>query len=258
MTSGCEAWWGLTAMPTHYFSQCLPTPLAWFAANLPPGWVHKLSVLSTFIIEIPLTFLFFAPTVALRKLTFFCQVFLMIVIMLSGNYNFFNILFIGLCLSLADDSWISPSPSQTKPSHPVISCCWCIFHLVACTMLGWFIGQCANFQINPDFSIDSSLAFSMKDFDNFLSYSVTAGAALGLAGVVWSVIISLRLTPITMRSLVTISIYSILALSMFSLSLPSYAGQLDRRAYDRIPAEIKLWDRRLSHLELHHGYGLFR
>ena len=243
-------------MPTHYFSQCLPTPAAWFAANLLPDWIHKLSVLSTFIIEIPLTFLFFAPTVALRKLTFFCQVFLMIVIMLSGNYNFFNILFIGLCLSLADDSWISSS--KVSPSHPAVSCCWCIFHLGACTSLGWFIGQCVNFHINPDFSIDSSLAFSMKDFDNFLWYTVTAGAGLGLSGVIWSGVISLRSSSVNIRNLMTTTVYTVLAVSMFTLSLPSYAGQLDRRAYDIIPSEVKLWDRRLSHLELHHGYGLFR
>ena len=30
LTSGCDAWWGLSAMPTHYFSQCLPTPLSWY------------------------------------------------------------------------------------------------------------------------------------------------------------------------------------------------------------------------------------
>ena len=30
----------------------------------------------------------------------------MVVIMLTGNYNFFNFLFMGLCLSLADDSWL--------------------------------------------------------------------------------------------------------------------------------------------------------
>ena len=38
--------------------------------------------------------------------TVFLQVFLMVVIMLTGNYNFFNFLFMGLCLSLADDSWL--------------------------------------------------------------------------------------------------------------------------------------------------------
>ena len=60
-------------MPTHYSSQCLPSPLAWHA-SLAPAWLHKLSTLATFVIEIPLTFLFFAPTTALRKLTFYCQV----------------------------------------------------------------------------------------------------------------------------------------------------------------------------------------
>jgi hypothetical protein len=55
LTSGCPAWWGLSAMPTHYSSQvpapapsfttmqCLPTPLAWLAA-LQPDWLHRLSV----------------------------------------------------------------------------------------------------------------------------------------------------------------------------------------------------------------------
>ena len=98
----------------------------------------------------------------------------------------------------------------------------------------------------------------MKDFDTFLSYSVPAGAVLGLTGLVWSAVTSLRLTSITARNMATITTYTILAVSMFTLSLPSYTGQLDRRTYDRIPAEVKLWDRRLSHLQLHHGYGLFR
>lgn len=67
LTSGCPTWWGLTAMPTHYFSQCLPTPAAWYAANLMPNWLQRLSVAATFVIEIPLTFLFFAPTASLRR-----------------------------------------------------------------------------------------------------------------------------------------------------------------------------------------------
>jgi hypothetical protein len=72
LTSGCPTWWGLTAMPTHYFSQCLPTPLAWYAALL-PDWMQRLSVLATFVIEIPLVFLFFGPTSSLRRFTFYIQ-----------------------------------------------------------------------------------------------------------------------------------------------------------------------------------------
>jgi hypothetical protein len=34
------------------------------------------------------------------------QAFLMVVIMLTGNYNFFNFLYMALCLSLADNNWL--------------------------------------------------------------------------------------------------------------------------------------------------------
>ena len=106
LTSGCPTWWGLTAMPTHYSSQCLPTQLAWYASLL-PDWMQRLSVVSTFVIEMPLTFLFFAPTASLRRFTFYMQAFLMLAIMLTGNYNFFNFIYLALCISLADDSWLS-------------------------------------------------------------------------------------------------------------------------------------------------------
>ena len=58
--------------------------------------------------------------------------------------------------------------------------------------------------------------------------------------------------------LASVSLYTVLAVALFSLSLPSYSGQLDRKTYDRIPASIKTWDSRLRFLELNHGYGLFR
>ena len=138
-------------MPTHYSSQCLPSPLAWQAALL-PAWIHKLSVLSTFIIEIPLTFFFFAPSSALRKLTFYCQVMLMAMIMLTGNYNFFNILYIGLCLSVADDSWITRDRTESK-SHPALYCCWCLAHLAVCLGLGWFIGKTLDLTVDIHLSL---------------------------------------------------------------------------------------------------------
>ena len=88
LQSQCPTWWGLTAMPTHYESQCIPTPLAWYAYNVQAeGTIfHKLSVVVTYLTEIPLTLFFFAPTTTLRKLTFVFQIQLMIAIMLTGNY----------------------------------------------------------------------------------------------------------------------------------------------------------------------------
>ena len=72
-----------------------------FAYNLTPGgeWAHKLSVVMTYVIEIPLTLLFFAPTVFLKQLTFAAQLSLMLLIMATGNYNFFNILYGSECIT---------------------------------------------------------------------------------------------------------------------------------------------------------------
>jgi len=43
LLSRCPAWWGLTALPTHYESQCLPTWMAWYAYHLPGKRLHALS-----------------------------------------------------------------------------------------------------------------------------------------------------------------------------------------------------------------------
>ncbi len=37
--------------------------------------------------------------------------------MLTGNYNFFNILYMGLCLSLMDDTWLEDSTRSEGAFH---------------------------------------------------------------------------------------------------------------------------------------------
>lgn len=61
------------ALTYHYETQCLPTPAAWFAHHL-PVWLHKLSVVATFLIEIAVPPLFFAPVRRLRLAAFCSQV----------------------------------------------------------------------------------------------------------------------------------------------------------------------------------------
>ena len=101
LQSKCPTWWGLTALNYHYESQCIPTPLGWYAHQL-PGWFQEFSVASTFWIQIVLSFLFFAPVTSLVYFSMLCQIFLQILILLTGNYNFFNFLTIVLCLSLGN------------------------------------------------------------------------------------------------------------------------------------------------------------
>ena len=97
-------WHELTALTYHYETTCLPTTLSWYAHQL-PVWFHKFSCVAMFVIEIGIPFLFFFPR-RLRLLAFWVQILFQILIMATGNYNFFNLLTIALCVLLVDDAFL--------------------------------------------------------------------------------------------------------------------------------------------------------
>ncbi len=94
-------WPNLTAMSFHYWTQPLPNRIAWYAAHL-PVWFQKMSTGSVLVIELTIPFLIFAPR-RLRMFAAWCLVGLQVLIFLTGNYTFFNLLAIGLCVFLFDD-----------------------------------------------------------------------------------------------------------------------------------------------------------
>jgi hypothetical protein len=100
--SGDETWRKLTALNFHYFTQPLPNQVAWYIHQL-PEWFHKISVAIMLFIEIVVPFFFFAPA-RLRYIAGILAITLQIIILATGNYTFFNILSISLCLFLFDDS----------------------------------------------------------------------------------------------------------------------------------------------------------
>jgi lipase maturation factor 1 len=91
-------WRLLAALNFHYYTQPLPTPLAWYTQQL-PGWFQKASVGVVFLVEILVPFLFFAPR-RIRRVAAWITIGLQIVILLTGNYTFFNWLTIALCMWL--------------------------------------------------------------------------------------------------------------------------------------------------------------
>jgi hypothetical protein len=101
--SGDMSWRRLTALAHHYETQPLPTPLAWFAHQLPQRF-HKFSAVLMFVIELLVPFLIFAPP-PYRHVGGLLIVGLMLAIMLTGNYCFFNLLAIALCLPLFDNDF---------------------------------------------------------------------------------------------------------------------------------------------------------
>jgi hypothetical protein len=105
LVSGDPTWRSLTALSYHYWTQPLPTPLAWYMAQL-PLWFMQLSTVFTFIVELFVPFLFFAPR-RLRYLGGALTIALQALIILTGNYTFFNWLTIAICILLFDDAAFS-------------------------------------------------------------------------------------------------------------------------------------------------------
>ena len=101
LASGDPTWRNLTALTFHYQTQPLPTWVGWYANQL-PLWFQKFSCAAMFAIELGAPFLIFLP----RQIRFFgasAIAFLQILILLTGNYTFFNWLTLALCLLLLDD-----------------------------------------------------------------------------------------------------------------------------------------------------------
>jgi hypothetical protein len=107
--SGCvkllshdRSWHSLTALNVHYETQPLPTWIGWGIHQL-PAWLHQASTIVMFAIELLVPFLIFAPR-RLRQIGCIAMVTLQVLILLTGNYCFFNLLTIALCLLLLDDA----------------------------------------------------------------------------------------------------------------------------------------------------------
>ena len=120
LTSGDPTWRGLTAMTFHFWTQPLPTPIAWYA-NLLPVWLLEASTAAVLAIELLAPLLFLAPRRA-RALSCALIVGLQVVIALTGNYAFFNLLTAALCLFLLDDAALErfvPGPGvQLQTNQP--------------------------------------------------------------------------------------------------------------------------------------------
>ena len=141
LASGDPVWHHLTALNFHYETQPLPTWIGWYAHQLPHGF-QKLSVWVMFGIELFIPFLIFAS----RRFRHFASTVLMafqVLILLTGNYCFFNLLTIALCILLWDDaawplSWqnrLIPSKAKITESRLVSWPKWVIAPVTALIVL---------------------------------------------------------------------------------------------------------------------------
>lgn len=101
LASGDPSWWSGSALSYHFETQPLPNAIAWYA-HLLPAWCLTAGTYATLAIELLAPLAIVGP-VRLRLAAFWSFLLLEVLIFLTGNYNFFNLLTMVMCVSLLDD-----------------------------------------------------------------------------------------------------------------------------------------------------------
>ncbi len=123
LLSGDPTWRNFSALQYHYETQPLPTWISWYLHNT-ADWFGVMSVALMFAIEIAVPFIIVFPPTFRKTRTVGCVLLcvLQVVIALSGNYGFFNLLTLVLYLSLLDDytlrKLLPHSLSKISAPHP--------------------------------------------------------------------------------------------------------------------------------------------
>jgi hypothetical protein len=109
-------WRNLHALRFHFMTQPLPNPIAYYAYRL-PAWMLDSMTAATLCIELASPFLLFCPRRA-RQVGVGLLILLQLAIILTGNYAFFNLLALALCLCGLDDRTFGPLARvlQWRPS----------------------------------------------------------------------------------------------------------------------------------------------
>ena len=183
LSSRDPTWRNLTALQYHYETQPLPTWISWFAHQL-PSWIQKSSTLVMFFIELVIPFLIFIPGRA-RRFACCSILILQILILLTGNYCFFNLLTIALCLLLLDDSDLErltparwrkePTPPNAAPPRPLcrLAATIPLTLLVALTSIMQYAGTFRRSVDYPRWMISTYVWLSpFRTFNNYGLFAV--------------------------------------------------------------------------------------
>ncbi|KAM4747835.1 lipase maturation factor 2 isoform 2-T2 [Rhinophrynus dorsalis] len=269
LTSRCPTWWGLTALTYHYETQCIPTPAAWFAHQL-PVWFHKLSVVATYVIEIGVPWLFFLPFRRIQLFSFYAQVLLQVLIILTGNYNFFNLLTLVLCCSLLDDQHLTFS-KRSKKTQPrgagrlfSLSSLALLLELAVYGLLIFWTVKHFDFQINWDkHYVDSRTAFTYHDFQQWLRTITFPSIWMAVASLGWEILNGMYRSAAVrgmfwkLWSTLQWVIFSCTVVAMFTVSLVPYTYIEFESNGQLLPSVHRMFEL-VDRYQLANSYGLFR
>ncbi|KAI5739305.1 hypothetical protein M8J77_017595 [Diaphorina citri] len=261
LSSGDPSWWTLKALGIHFQSMGLPTPLAWYSHHL-PAWFLRLTTAFSLATELLLPPLFLLPLKGAKKIAFYFQLFLQLTIIATGNFNWYNLLTIALCLSLLDDSYFYPDLNRKK--NKLLSI---LSSMVSLVMFGATVFAFYKlFGIKVDqknFTVQSQITFSKSQYDDYLGQGLILALYLGLASFIVTATTALWDTMRTpsklgkLNSLVVTSFYIVTSLLIFSINTVPLAN-LHPAVNKTLHPMVKSWHGQLAHLHISNPYALFR
>ncbi len=147
LLSGDATWRNLTALEYHYWTQPLPTWIGWYA-NLLPAWAQQLSCALMFAVELGAPVLIWGGSRE-RLVAFVATASLQLLILATGNYCFFNVLTIALCVMLLDDSvWPARARRWLESDAPARGAAWSLWVTTPVASLLLLLGLLQMFSLS--------------------------------------------------------------------------------------------------------------
>lgn len=263
LQSGCPTWWDLTALSYHFETQCIPTPVAWYAHAL-PAWFLKLMTIGTYYIELVVPFAFFSPFKILKRYAFWLQILFQLSIIVTGNYTFFNLLTMVLCVSLLDGEFFgyqNPAAAGRSAITKIIS------RSFSYTLVGFSVFYTIKFfglNLNPDRTISSKIMFKRVDLDWFISIAVPYSLVLGFVTLGSTLVQSVVVCLFDMKgiwkklsSLVSCIFYGGVCFLLFTVTLVPFTS-LHKETGRALWEPVKDMYTASSKYHVTSSYGLFR
>ncbi|XP_018564057.1 lipase maturation factor 2 [Anoplophora glabripennis] len=255
--SGCPKWWSLTALYYHFQTMPLPSPLSWYSHHL-PDWYLRLIQIFANVSEIVLPFFFLVPIRSVRLTSFVFQIVLQICIVLTGNFDFSNMLIVTLLLSLLDDQFFYGRKKALSR--------WTIVgKIVNVVIFGGILYGVVNLY-SLKFGgthIESNIAFTKIQFDNVLSQGLTYTIHFGLLSLAGTVLYTLSHVLFDNQGsgsktvgIISTVFYGIVAVLLFFANAVPLAS-LHPTSNSTVAPSVRTVYNRLHKLHAVNQYGLF-
>jgi hypothetical protein len=262
LTSMCPTWWDLSALHWHLESQCIPNAVAWYARLL-PAWMLRFGVASTYAFLMAGGLFAMLPIYTVRVWGCFVSIALQILIIATGNFNFFNLITILLAVPmLADDGIIQAFP-MSQSAKTRLNTAVNVFGVMVCVAAAvyWAILFDVRIESTEDagFHLAADITFDKQAYLDWVEVAYHTTALAGASALALSVLASLG-SALSSRSLARIfvtSVYACAAISLFLITLVPYSWMA--RA-DRIfvPEASHSLHSATQGFDLANSYGLFR